>query len=139
MNKRWKNVLLLCSLLFNVILAGFIIYHAFTKPLPRPIPPRIPTNREQLREKHREISLKRSEFIEYKQRFIDALASSDFKEADARILLKELLEKQNDLEHTICSNLIELRKKMDDEQAGKFFSRFPHRTREFDPKLPRRR
>ncbi|MBW6515538.1 MAG: hypothetical protein K0B81_02845 [Candidatus Cloacimonetes bacterium] len=139
MNSKWKDIILFCSLLFNVILAGFILYHVIARPLPRQITPRIPINREHLREKHREINLRRTEFFEYKQRFMEALAAPDFNESEMSILLDELLEKQNEMEHAICTNLIEIRKNMNAEQAERFFREFPHQKIHNEFHRPKRR
>jgi hypothetical protein len=136
---KWKNVLIICSLLFNLILAGFILYHLATAPIPPPIPPRFDHNREHIQGKRIEIMQKRKEFIEHKHRFMEKLAARDFEEAELRAQLEQLLDKQIQLERAIAENFIEMRKNMDDIQAERFFRELPERIRERNEMLRNRR
>ncbi len=137
--QRWKTILLICSLLFNLILAGFILYHLVTRPLARPVPPYYEVNREPFREKQQEIREKRAEFLNRKHSFMEKLASSDFDEIELRKQLDQLLEKQMEMEKAIADNFIEMRKRMNDKQADRFFRELPDRMRERRNMLQRRR
>ncbi len=125
MNNKWIYIILLCSLMFNAILAGFIIYHLMTRPLPGPTPPRFDFNRERMLERHREIGVRRTEFQEHKLHFINSLASPHFNELASKEELEILLQKQIEMERVIGMNLIDMRKNMNDEQAERFFKEFP--------------
>lgn len=136
----WKNILLICSLLFNLILAGFIIYHLVAKPLPPPPrPPRTEFNKEHFRKKHTEIRQKRLEFMETRKRFMQNLASPEFDETASRKQLEELMQRHSEMERMIAENLIEMRKNMDNEQAKRFFNAIPKKIQERRETLQRRR
>lgn len=139
MNNRWRDLILICSLLFNLFLAGFIFYHLATRPIPQPPPPRIDINREQMRERHQEIRMKRAEFIQQKKRFTNALAAAEINEFELREQLDILLQRQIEMEREIGLNLIEMRKNMNDVQAEQFFRRFPQDMRERHDMLHKRR
>ncbi len=139
MNNRWKNIILICSLLFNGILAGFIVYHLISQPLPPPHPPRLDIRREHIQKRREEIREHRLNFIREKEHFMHMLAEPNFAENRLREQLDRLLEKQFEMERVIGSNLIELRKNMDDQQAERFFKEFPQRIRDRETMLQRRR
>lgn len=139
MNNKWKNVILACSLLFNLVLAGFIAYSLITRPVERPYTVRIMSDNEQLRSRHREIRTQRLDFFEHKNDFMRNLASSDFTGEEMREQLEVLLEKQIEMERTIGSNLIEMRENMTAEQAARFFNKIPHIMRDKNETIRKRR
>ncbi len=139
MNNNWKNVLLICSLLFNLILIGFILYPMIWRPKPIPVVARTEINREALLEKQHEIREMRMEFITHKNRFMSALAQPDISEDELYRQLDNLLKKQIEMEQAIGMNLIEIRSNMTAEQARRFYRELPHAARDRRDIIRRRR
>ena len=139
MNSSWKNILLLCSLIFNFILGGFIIYHLVTKPVPPPRHPGIDIERTRYHEKSREISTHRTEFMEHRRRFMENLAAPEFDEERLKGQLDSLLHKQIEMERLIGNNLIEMRRDLTEEEAQRLLRRFHYHMRDKQRVIPRRR
>jgi|GEM_PF-3822337 len=139
MNNNWKNVLIICSLLFNLVLIGFILYPLFWHPKPVPLSTKTEINRERILDKQREIREMRREFLSHKNRFMNALAQPDINEEELYEQLATLLEKQLEMEETIGINLIEIRSNMTPEQARRFYRELPHAARDRRDIIRRRR
>jgi hypothetical protein len=139
MNNRLRDIILICSLVFNFTLLGFLLYRQVNRP---PVPlPHHHVHNDVMTEKRRMIRSKHIELGEAKRQFMIMLASPELNEENLKDKLEQVIVKQTELERTIGENLIELRKRMTPEEAEKFLRRV--RTQEENPenmrRIPRRR
>lgn len=125
MNKRWKNILLICSLVFNITIVSFLGFNYLQSKScdynheTRPDYKWDRNNNENRKNLIREM---RKDMMDTRREFFEMLKSGVPDEA-LNQQVELIIEKQNKMEMAIANHLIELRKSMTDEEAKKFFER----------------
>lgn len=128
MNNRIKNIILVCSLIFNITFIAFFIQRSCTQE-PESRPPReYRAISESGREHFREIRSMRSSYMAAKRDFLGELSKPDYDTGKLQEKLNNLIAMQKEIEENVGHSLIELRRTLTDEEAEKLFEYMTKRT-----------
>lgn len=146
MTNRLKNVVLICSLVFNITFISYIVYH-HVKETPLTDYHRIQRNHNKPHlhrdakefQKPQSILIReiRADFIDQKREFFIRLSSPNIDKEELTDILEKVVQKQVKMEKTIGMAFIEKRMEMSDNEAENFYNRFLNRTNKHYQK-PRR-
>lgn len=117
---RIYKILLIVSVAFNIAFIGGFIYHQANKP---PVPAHIAPAplRENFKKHKSQVMPFRREYIQCRQQFMEELAKPQVTRKELENKLEETLQKQYEMERQVGISLIEMRMKMSDEKAARYF------------------
>ncbi|HPR17398.1 MAG TPA: hypothetical protein PLD62_04055 [Candidatus Cloacimonadota bacterium] len=144
MRKRGFKYLFFISLTFNIAFLGGIVFHIVINPFPPGLPPKDmkPPVRDFFFEKKDEMQPLGENFMNSRGDFLNSLRTADFNEEKSLELMQISVQKHMEMEEKIGKSMIELRKKLTQEEAEKMFcprgdqERFPRKENNIKYKYP---
>lgn len=137
MSSRWKNILLISSLVFNLTIVGIFGFNYFKSDCKTYYKPKTEQGELIIKRRRDEIRNLRKDMMETRRGFFELLKAGASDEVLNR-QVELIIQKQILMEKEIANHLIELRKNMTNEEANRFFERETAKRNNRDHRKKRR-